>query len=90
MVVELKNGLEVEGVLHSVDQFLNVKLGNIKVLDPESIISSKPSFINLKRIINFSKLLIPHYQNRTVQVQTDTDSKNHMVPKSSLSFLILF
>jgi len=29
VVVELKNGLEMKGVLHSVDQYLNVKLSNV-------------------------------------------------------------
>ena len=35
MVVELKNDLSVEGTLKSVDQFLNIKLDNIQVLDEE-------------------------------------------------------
>ena len=33
MTVELKNDLAVTGVLHSVDQYLNVKLNNIRVVD---------------------------------------------------------
>lgn len=33
MTLELKNDLEVEGTLDSVDQFLNFKLSNIKVLE---------------------------------------------------------
>ena len=35
VTVELKNDLSITGVLHSVDQYLNVKLNNIKVLNPE-------------------------------------------------------
>jgi small nuclear ribonucleoprotein (snRNP)-like protein len=33
--VELKNDLSITGVLHSVDQYLNIKLNNIKVANPE-------------------------------------------------------
>ena len=35
VTVELKNDLCIRGTLHSVDQFLNVKLNNIKVLEEE-------------------------------------------------------
>ena len=30
VVVELKNDLEIKGTLHSVDQYLNVKLENVQ------------------------------------------------------------
>ena len=33
VVVELKNDLAVSGILHSVDQWLNVKLEQVEVLD---------------------------------------------------------
>eukprot|EP00793_Prasinoderma_coloniale_P006991 PRCOL_00001823-RA len=33
VVVELKNDLALKGTLHSVDQYLNVKLHDIKVVD---------------------------------------------------------
>ena len=35
VVVELKNDLAMRGRLHSVDQFLNVKLTDIAVADPQ-------------------------------------------------------
>ena len=35
MTVELKNDLEIKGILVSVDQFLNIKLDDIKVVDEE-------------------------------------------------------
>lgn len=35
VIVELKNDLEIKGTLHSVDQFLNIKLNNITVIDEE-------------------------------------------------------
>lgn len=33
--MELKNDLSITGTLHSVDQYLNIKLNNIKVAHPE-------------------------------------------------------
>lgn len=35
VTVELKNDLAITGILHSVDQYLNVKLNNIKIANPE-------------------------------------------------------
>uniref|UniRef100_A0A3P9LF42 Smx5 n=1 Tax=Oryzias latipes TaxID=8090 RepID=A0A3P9LF42_ORYLA len=35
VVVELKNDLSICGTLHSVDQYLNIKLTDISVTDPE-------------------------------------------------------
>ncbi|CAO3610320.1 unnamed protein product [Cunninghamella blakesleeana] len=35
VTVELKNNLAITGTLKSVDQFLNIKLDNIKVVDEE-------------------------------------------------------
>jgi small nuclear ribonucleoprotein (snRNP)-like protein len=33
IIIELKNDIVLKGTLHSVDQYLNVKLENIKVVD---------------------------------------------------------
>lgn len=35
VTVELKNDLVITGILHSVDQYLNIKLTEIKVGEPE-------------------------------------------------------
>lgn len=35
MTVELKNDLAIRGTLHSVDQYLNIKLENTKVVDED-------------------------------------------------------
>lgn len=35
VTVELKNDLAITGILHSVDQYLNIKLTEIKVGEPE-------------------------------------------------------
>jgi U6 snRNA-associated Sm-like protein LSm2 len=48
VTVELKNELEIRGTLVSVDQFLNIKLDNIKVVDEARhphLISVKNAFI---------------------------------------------
>merc|ERR1712027_145330 len=48
VVVELKNDLSICGTLHSVDQFLNIKLTDISVTDPDKyphMMSVKNCFI---------------------------------------------
>jgi len=35
IIVELKNDLALRGNLHSVDQYLNIKLTNMTVVDPK-------------------------------------------------------
>jgi len=48
IVVELKNDLCIQGTLHSVDQYLNIKLKDITVLDEEKyphMMSVKNCFI---------------------------------------------
>ncbi|CAB03328.3 U6 snRNA-associated Sm-like protein LSm2 [Caenorhabditis elegans] len=48
VVVELKNDLSICGTLHSVDQYLNMKLTDITVSDPERfphMVSVKNCFI---------------------------------------------
>ena len=44
IAVELKNDVVMTGTLHSVDQYLNVKLLNVKVINPEKY----PQLIALK------------------------------------------
>merc|ERR1712027_214271 len=48
VVVELKNDLSICGTLHSVDQYLNIKLTDVSVTDPEKyphMLSVKNRFI---------------------------------------------
>ncbi|KAL8602110.1 U6 snRNA-associated Sm-like protein LSm2 [Nucella lapillus] len=45
VVVELKNDLSICGTLHSVDQFLNIKLTDISVTDPDKY---PHMFLNIK------------------------------------------
>lgn len=35
VTIELKNDLKIQGVLHSVDQYLNIKLQNVSVLNAD-------------------------------------------------------
>jgi U6 snRNA-associated Sm-like protein LSm2 len=35
VIVELKNDIAIKGTLHSVDQYLNIKLINIRVVDEQ-------------------------------------------------------
>uniref|UniRef100_A0AAQ5WYY5 Smx5 n=1 Tax=Amphiprion ocellaris TaxID=80972 RepID=A0AAQ5WYY5_AMPOC len=46
VVVELKNDLSICGTLHSVDQYLNIKLTDISVTDPEKY----PHMVTLQRL----------------------------------------
>jgi len=48
IIVELKNDLSISGTLHSVDQYLNIKLTNVQVLEEDKfphMISVKNCFI---------------------------------------------
>jgi small nuclear ribonucleoprotein (snRNP)-like protein len=45
LIIELKNDLTIEGTLYSVDQFLNLKLKDIKVRDEEKYPHMVSSFI---------------------------------------------
>lgn len=48
VTVELKNDLCISGTLQSVDQFLNLKLSNVSVNDPDRfphLLSVKNSFV---------------------------------------------
>lgn len=48
VTVELKNDLQISGVLHSVDQFLNIRLTDVQAVDDKQhpyIMSVKNCFI---------------------------------------------
>ncbi|GAB5368346.1 hypothetical protein AAMO2058_001311700 [Amorphochlora amoebiformis] len=48
IIVELKNDLALKGILHSVDQYLNIKLNDMTVVDPEKyphLVAVKNCFI---------------------------------------------
>ena len=45
LLLELKNSLQIRGTLSSVDQYLNLKLDNVEVVDRESF----PQLVRIKR-----------------------------------------
>eukprot|EP01057_Protomagalhaensia_wolfi_P006226 Protomagalhaensia_wolfi_Nauph_80__6225@NODE_936_length_1869_cov_127_607650_g664_i1_p3_GENE_NODE_936_length_1869_cov_127_607650_g664_i1NODE_936_length_1869_cov_127_607650_g664_i1_p3_ORF_typecomplete_len110_score12_20LSM/PF01423_22/1_4e13Hfq/PF17209_3/0_13_NODE_936_length_1869_cov_127_607650_g664_i114881817 len=48
VTVELKHGLQIAGSLHAVDQYLNLKLVNVTIADPDrhpQLVSLKTCFI---------------------------------------------
>uniref|UniRef100_A0A1D5R225 U6 snRNA-associated Sm-like protein LSm2 n=1 Tax=Macaca mulatta TaxID=9544 RepID=A0A1D5R225_MACMU len=56
-VVELKNDLSICGMLHSVDQYLNIKLTNISVTDPEKY----PHMLSVKNCL-IQGSVVPYMQ----------------------------
>ena len=55
VVVELKNDLSICGTLHSVDQYLNIKLTEITVTDPDKhphMTSVKSCLIQLSYVLD--------------------------------------
>ncbi len=46
VIVELKNDLAIQGTLHSVDQYLSVKLTNVKVVNE----SKYPHMVGAQRM----------------------------------------
>ena len=64
VVVELKNDLSICGTLHSVDQYLNIKLTDISVIDREKHphMSSVKSAIIWGSVVRYVQL--PSDENR--------------------------
>ena len=52
MIVELKNDMSIRGTLHSVDQYLNIKLQDIQVVE-ESKYPHLVRPITTKNLSNF-------------------------------------
>lgn len=50
MTVELKNDLAITGILHSVDQYLNIKLENTRVVDA----AKYPHMVSLSTSLSLS------------------------------------
>ncbi|KAL4661499.1 hypothetical protein H8957_017556, partial [Semnopithecus entellus] len=57
-VVELKNDLSICGTLHSVDQYLNIKLTNISVTDPEKY----PHMLSVKNCLLIQGSVVRYMQ----------------------------
>lgn len=60
VTVELKNDLAIRGTLHSVDQYLNIKLENTRVVDQDKYPHMVSSFVvPLCTLLGFCLLLLP-------------------------------
>eukprot|EP00920_Eleutheroschizon_duboscqi_P028693 GHVT01069843.1.p4 GENE.GHVT01069843.1~~GHVT01069843.1.p4 ORF type:complete len:106 (+),score=11.42 GHVT01069843.1:2670-2987(+) len=77
VTVELKNDLQITGILHAVDQFLNIKLNNVYVNDPEKyphLLSVKNCFVR-GSVVRYVHL--PPSEVETEQLQ-DLCRQEHM------------
>jgi len=65
VTVELKNDLAIKGILKSVDQFLNIKLDDITVIEeekyPHLVTTSIPSCLICSLLLRMSSFEVPSY-----------------------------
>jgi len=77
IVVELKNDMEIEGTLFAADQFLNLKLGEIRVLNDEKyphMLSVKNCFIR-GSVIRYVQLPKDQIDVKILQKATRLEAK---------------
>ncbi|CAG0882474.1 unnamed protein product [Darwinula stevensoni] len=77
VVVELKNDLCICGTLHSVDQYLNIKLTDISVTDPEKyphMLSVKNCFIR-GSVVRYVQLPADEVDTQLLQDATRKESQ---------------
>lgn len=85
VTVELKNDLAITGTLHSVDQYLNVKLNNVKVVNE----AKYPHMVSVRRPANSVQPAVPAQTSLrllvtpTVRVPTKTAPLHNTVALSS-------
>ncbi len=90
--VELKNDLQISGRLQSVDQYLNVKLSDVRIENPDKyphLVSLKNCFIrgSVVRYIHMNKqsIDIEHLEN-SCRREAKTERSNRLdAPKSASS-----
>jgi U6 snRNA-associated Sm-like protein LSm2 len=71
VVVELKNDLSMKGTLHSVDQYLNIKLTDVHVVDEQKF----PHLIPMKNcFLRGSVIRYVHLPKADVDIQVLQDS----------------
>lgn len=58
VTVELKNDLAIRGTLHSVDQYLNIKLENTRVVDEDKYPHMVTAFPFSVRILIVDKVML--------------------------------
>ena len=77
VVVELKNDLSICGTLHSVDQYLNIKLTDITVTDPDKhphMTSVKSCFIR-GSVVRYVQLPSDEVDTQLLQDDVGSDHK---------------
>ncbi|KAL1245660.1 U6 snRNA-associated Sm-like protein [Trichinella spiralis] len=80
VVVELKNDLSITGNLHSVDQYLNLKLNDVSISDPEKyphLVSVKNCFIR-GSVVRYVHLPADEVDTQLLQ---DATRKEHMLSR---------
>ena len=71
VVVELKNDLQISGTLQSVDQYLNVKLTNVAIEEPDKY----PNLVSLKNcFIRGSVVRYIHMKPNAINIEQLEDS----------------
>ncbi|KAJ7972835.1 Sm-like protein LSM2 [Quillaja saponaria] len=58
VTVELKNDLAIRGTLHSVDQYLNIKLENTRVVDQDKYPHMVIQCVDYNSVFSFCKLSV--------------------------------
>ncbi|CAD7002734.1 unnamed protein product [Ceratitis capitata] len=101
VVVELKNDLSICGTLHSVDQYLNIKLTDINVTDPALVIVMRPALdalflLNLEathhaqQLVNF--YIVDHdtaWQHTLKSIKTNTGNARSPSGRAVSCFIAL-
>ncbi|KAF9024835.1 U6 snRNA-associated Sm-like protein LSm2 [Hymenopellis radicata] len=78
VTVELKNDLSITGVLKSVDQFLNIRLDNIQVLDAARhphMMAVKNCFIR-GSVVRYVQLPAEHVDTQLLEDATRREAQN--------------
>lgn len=71
VIVELKNDLQISGRLQSVDQYLNVKLSDVSIVNPEKY----PHLVSLKNcFVRGSVVRYIHMQKAAIDIDQLEDS----------------
>ncbi len=83
ITVELKNDLAISGELHSVDQYLNVKLNNVRVLNenkyPHMVsLAWTPSLLQASEIVLLAKILVAITANSSCQHYLPENVQSHL------------
>ena len=101
VTIELKNDLAIQGTLASVDQFLNLKLENIKVLDQERhphmmavkncfIRGSVVRYVQIPKAAVDTQLLEDATRKGTSQSYKENPSDNYFGKHSFTSISLLY